>query len=679
VSTSGGGSGGQPAERVSLPAVDRRMLESLERRFFALAGQDRVIDAAELQRALGLESEMLSKRMLAIFDRDGSGSISRDEFIEGVRRLVLGSDADKLRFAFELHDVDGDGSIDLSELERMLAISLADAGVIARGSQDAKALAVGLMRAADTDGDGRIGLPELSRVLESRPEILREMTRSEAQWISPSGDVLAALERPPSTLTRAARLARFYANRMPLVLATLAWLLLNLVVFLAYVGRAIVIGRDEPWSAVGHAAGACLEVNAALVCFPVMRRFVTRVRASFVGRWLPVDDAIDIHRLVGHAIGWLAVLHGFAFVASYLRGHGLHNLIWLFLSTPAGASGAVLFGVLAIMWVFALAIVRRSRWFEAFHFTHLLYVAFFALAIVHAPGFAYWALLATGGLLLEQGIRALRRSVRVNARSVEPLRSGVTRIELDKPKGFAFRAGDYAFLRVPAIAKHEWHPFTISSAPEEDYLTIHVRTLGNWTSALRKLAEAHDRDPSKPAVVVHLDGPYGSPATHIERAKNAIVVGAGIGVTPFASVLPSLFRRRLVDPANLPRKVHFFWLNRDQYSFEWFHEMLADLEDDAGAALDLRLYMTNGRRGATSLALEAARHVAHAEGKGDVVTSLRTMTRMGQPDWERELADIAKEHEAGSVELFFCGPAGLGTKVRAACAKAGIPFHEERF
>ena len=31
----------------------------------------------------------------------------------------------------------------------------------------------------------------------------------------------------------------------------------------------------------------------------------------------------------------------------------------------------------------------------------------------------------------------------------------------------------------------EWHPFTISSAPElEDEIWVHVRSLGNWTNKL---------------------------------------------------------------------------------------------------------------------------------------------------------------------------------------------------
>lgn len=30
------------------------------------------------------------------------------------------------------------------------------------------------------------------------------------------------------------------------------------------------------------------------------------------------------------------------------------------------------------------------------------------------------------------------------------------------------------------------HPFSITSAPGDDYLSVHIRTLGDWTKALRE-------------------------------------------------------------------------------------------------------------------------------------------------------------------------------------------------
>lgn len=31
------------------------------------------------------------------------------------------------------------------------------------------------------------------------------------------------------------------------------------------------------------------------------------------------------------------------------------------------------------------------------------------------------------------------------------------------------------------------HPFSITSAPGDDYLSIHIRTLGDWTSQLKAI------------------------------------------------------------------------------------------------------------------------------------------------------------------------------------------------
>ena len=40
-----------------------------------------------------------------------------------------------------------------------------------------------------------------------------------------------------------------------------------------------------------------------------------------------------------------------------------------------------------------------------------------------------------------------------------------------------------------------------------------------------------------------VDGPFGSPSSNIYRAEHAVLVGTGIGVTPFASILQSIASR----------------------------------------------------------------------------------------------------------------------------------------
>ena len=92
------------------------------------------------------------------------------------------------------------------------------------------------------------------------------------------------------------------------------------------------------------------------------------------------------------------------------------------------------------------------------------------------------------------------------------------------------------------------------------------------------------------------------------------------------------------------------------------------------AALDDR-----GRHGLTALALEAARALAHEAGESDVVTGLRTKTHMGHPDWAAELGAIAAAHAPATVPVFYCGPPGLGRKLRRVCARLGMPFRQELF
>ena len=44
------------------------------------------------------------------------------------------------------------------------------------------------------------------------------------------------------------------------------------------------------------------------------------------------------------------------------------------------------------------------------------------------------------------------------------------------------RAGQYIFLNCPAVSYFQYHPFTLTSAPEEDYISVHIRIVGDWTT-----------------------------------------------------------------------------------------------------------------------------------------------------------------------------------------------------
>lgn len=144
----------------------------------------------------------------------------------------------------------------------------------------------------------------------------------------------------------------------------------------------------------------------------------------------------------------------------------------------------------------------------------------------------------------------------------------------------------------------------MTSAPEEDYISVHIRVVGNFTTALAKAlgcdfdkpkdtkgnsavvsvdksTSGGDIDPSIRKVLprIYVDGPFGSASEDVFKYEVALLVGAGIGVTPFASILKSIwYRMNFPQQRTRLRKVYFFWVCRDFGSLEWFRSLLSAIE-----------------------------------------------------------------------------------------------------
>lgn len=103
---------------------------------------------------------------------------------------------------------------------------------------------------------------------------------------------------------------------------------------------------------------------------------------------------------------------------------------------------------------------------------------------------------------------------------------------------------------------------------------------GNNGSVVKRIDE-EGVDPSLRRVLprVYVDGPFGSASEDVFKFEVAILVGAGIGVTPFASILKSIwYRMNYPQGKTRLRKVYFFWICRDFGSFEWFRSLLLAIE-----------------------------------------------------------------------------------------------------
>ena len=106
-----------------------------------------------------------------------------------------------------------------------------------------------------------------------------------------------------------------------------------------------------------------------------------------------------------------------------------------------------------------------------------------------------------------------------------------------------FVAGQFAMVYLEAKDGWHRHPFTISSAPQEDVLRVTVGALGDYTSRLQDLIE-----PGMPAVI---GGPHGR-FNHRKGTDRQVWIAGGVGVAPFLSWFRAL-------DGHLSHRVDFFY------------------------------------------------------------------------------------------------------------------------
>ncbi|XP_051545992.1 NADPH oxidase 5 [Myxocyprinus asiaticus] len=714
---------------------DTRWLEWVTKQFESIAGDDKEIDLDEFKKALKVKESFFAERFFALFDSDGSSSISLDELLKALDLLIHGSETDKLRFLFQVYDVDGSGSIDPDELRTVLKSCLRESA-ISLPEEKLDDLTLALFESADKDNSGSITFEELRAELENFPEVMENLTISAANWLKPPY-LEQKKRKTPRYLTRA-----YWHNNSRKLLFICLYTLLNMLLFII---AMLKNSHGGPWFMVAKACGQCLNLNCTFVIVLMLRRCLTWLRATWVVRVLPLDQNILLHQIVGYAILIFTTVHTGAHVMNFARmsqNDGKYQL-WEYLFTirpgigwvngTASITGMVLQVLICLMVVCSSTFVRRSGHFEVFYWSHLSYVWVLALLIVHCANFWKWFVAPGIAFLIEKlvGI-AVSRIGGLYIVEVNLLPSKVTHLVIKRPPFFHFKPGDYVYINIPVIAKYEWHPFTISSAPEQqDILWLHVRSMGQWTNRLyeyfrelesqaiskkRLTASLRNRQHQRRAqlsaklsenhrycnIKCYVDGPFGTPTRQIFMSEHAVLIGAGIGITPFASILQSImcrYRMRkqnsncnyswcetIKDDEMKLRKVDFIWINRDQKSFEWFVSLLTKLEMDQadeepkGRFLEMHMYMTSAlsKNDMKAIGLQMALDLLAKKEKRDSITGLRTRTQPGRPDWAKVFQKVSEEKK-GKVHVFYCGSSALAKVIKAQCEHFGFNFYKENF
>lgn len=215
-----------------------------------------------------------------------------------------------------------------------------------------------------------------------------------------------------------------------------------------------------------------------------------------------------------------------------------------FLRIVAGWSGLTSLGLLYTILLLSLPQVRKWS-YELFQLGHLLMFPFFGLMCAHGaqkllqyPMLGFWICFPVTLIIIERGLRIIRGFIRLPAR-IEILDKETVNLTVKHPKGknWRYSPGQYVFLQVPKLSLFQWHPFTVSVCIGDE-LQLHIKTDGNWTGQLRSLATASQSRQTD--IFVGLDGPFGAPAQRFYDFDRSLIIGSGVGITPFSAIIADL-------------------------------------------------------------------------------------------------------------------------------------------
>jgi predicted ferric reductase len=438
----------------------------------------------------------------------------------------------------------------------------------------------------------------------------------------------------------------------PVITPDVVWVLgLNGLLILAMWLRH---GSLDDLGAAGGVLTALGQLTGLYAAYLALIQLVLMSRSPWLDQLFGMDRLAWAHRWLGFATVWLIVGHGIFTTIGYAEGDGagvVDEFVklnatygWVF---PATIGGLLFIAV----GISSLRAARRKLSYEAWFLLHLLTYAAIALGFLHQLvvggdfmhdplARAYWIALyvvAIGLIVVFRVGAPVALNLRHQLRVARIVREGagltsiyVTGRSLDRLR---VRSGQYFVWRF--LAGSSWwhgHPFSLSSAPNGEWLRITVKALGDDTRGLQRLM---------PGTRVWVEGPYGVLTGARRKRRRILLIAGGIGIAPLRALVESL-------PAGAGELTLLYRAREPKHVV--FREELDALARLRGIRVD---YLV-GRRGSTEMPWDPL-----------AAQALRA-----------RVPDIAER------DVYLCGPIAMMDRLEATLHELGVPrrhVHAERF
>ncbi|XP_028759962.1 respiratory burst oxidase homolog protein E [Neltuma alba] len=745
---------------------------------FALLAKNGLLAREDFGECVGMQDS--KEFAVGIFDalarrkKQKVTKISKEELYEFWLQITDQSFDARLQIFFDMADSNEDGKITREEVQELLMLS-ASANKLSKLKDQAEGYAALIMEELDPENLGYIELWQLEMLLLQKDNYMkcsRQLNNPSMKW-----------SQNLSSLRHKNVVQRIFRTLVCLVTEhwQRGWILLLWLASIAFLftwkfyqyrNKAAfqVTGYCLP---IAKGAAETLKLNMALILLPVCRNTLTWLRSTRARSFVPFDDNINFHKMIACAIAIGVAVHAgnhlacdfpslinsspekFALISSDF--HNKKPTYKTLLTGVEGVTGISMTVLMIISFTLATHYFRRNvvrlsppfnklTGFNAFWYSHHLLCLVYVLLFIHGSCLylthkwhqkSAWMYICVPMLLYtaERTLRTCRSkhySVKILKLSMLP--GNVFSLIMSKPNGFTYKSGQYLFLKCPRISPFEWHPFSITSAPGDDYLSVHIRTVGDWTQELKLLFTDDDTLPSsngqanfghlkpmdhrgQPKLLV--DGPYGAPAQDYQSYDVLLLIGLGIGATPFISILKDLLNdTRIIEDqmesntetttsdesynsftssnfmsggnkrTHKTTNAYFYWVTREAESFEWFKGVMNEVAElDLKDQIELHNYLTSvyEEGDARSTLITMVQALNHAKHGVDILSGTQVRTHFARPNWKDVFTRIASRHPYSTVGVFYCGTPLLAKELKKLSHELShktttrFDFHKEYF
>ncbi|XP_044015108.1 dual oxidase isoform X1 [Aphidius gifuensis] len=678
------------------------------------------LSKSEFASALGMRPDaVFVQKMFNIVDKDSDGKISFQEFLDTVLLFSRGKTEDKLRIIFDMCDKDSNGVIDKDELSEMLRSLVEIARTTSLSDAHVTELINGMFQGA--------GLERKDHLTYNDFKLM--MNEYKGDFVAIGLDCKGAKQNFLDTSTNVARMTGFNIEHLPPE-TTKNWSRKQwdsistfleenrqniFYLFLFYVITiALFVERFIHYSfmtehmdlrhimgvgiAITRGSAAALSFCYSLLLLTMSRNLLTKLKEFTIQQYIPLDSHVQFHKIAACTALFFSVLHTVGHMVNFyhITTQPISHLkcltseinfpsdakptisFWLF-QTLTGITGILLFIIMTIIFVFAHPTVRQKA-YKFFWSTHSLYIVFYILCLMH--GLAritgeprFWIFFIGPAIIysLDKVVSLRTKYMALDIIETELLPSDVIRIKFYRPPNLKYLSGQWVRLSCNVFKSNEYHSFTLTSAPHENFLSCHIKAQGPWTWKLRNYFDPCNYNTDDDNPKIQIEGPFGGGNQDWYKFEVAIMVGGGIGVTPYASMLNDLVFGTSTNRYSgvACKKVYFLWICPSHKHFEWFIDVLRDVErKDVTNVLEIHIFITQFFHKfdlRTTMLYICENHFQRLS-KKSIFTGLKAINHFGRPDMTSFLKFVQKKHSyVSKIGVFSCGPRPLTKSVMSAC------------